>query len=219
MRAAGLFAAVVLVLLTARAAGADEEIIRGAHQGRAYRLSIPATPAPRQPMVVALRGCTQTVEDFAAGTRLTRAAAQRGLRVLYPSQPALANPARCWNWFAVGAEPAGGEVGQLVALVRAVNLACAAPDLVIAVGVAAGGPYRCAEIAGGPARCMRGERLDAAESAARCTAARGGKRIARASLWHGDADRVVSPANLTALGTMLELMGVALERRLVLVER
>ena len=85
----------------------------------------------------------------------------------------------------MGAEPAGGEVGQLVALVRAVqrahagdtahvvvlgfsaggymalNLACAAPDLVIAVGVAAGGPYRCAEIAGGAARCMRGERRQA----------------------------------------------------------
>jgi poly(hydroxyalkanoate) depolymerase family esterase len=221
---AALFAAIVLATA---APAADDRVVRGVHQGRAYRLHVPATPAPARPLIVALHGCGQTPDDFALGTRLDQAAARRGLRVLYPAQAATDNPARCWNWF-VGSPrtPAGGEVGEILALVRemqrvhqpnsgrivvlglsaggymAVNLLCAAPDLVVGVGVAAGGPYRCAETSRGPVACMRGEHLDAGEAASRCVKAGGKAPAARASLWQGERDPVVRPLNLTALTMM-----------------
>jgi poly(hydroxyalkanoate) depolymerase family esterase len=198
-RMAGGVVALVALLIATAAPAADDRVVRGVHQGRAYRFYVPATPAPARPLIVALHGCGQTPDDFALGTRLDQAAARRGLRVLYPAQTAANNPALCWNWF-VGSPrmPAGGEVGEILALVRevqrpyhpdggrivvlglsaggymAVNLLCAAPDLVVGVGVAAGGPYRCAETSRGPVACMRGERLDGDEAASRCVKA-GGK--------------------------------------------
>jgi poly(hydroxyalkanoate) depolymerase family esterase len=219
---AALFAAIVLATA---APAADERVVRGVHQGRTYRLSLPPTPAPARPLIVALHGCGQTPDDFALGTRLDQAAARRGLRVLYPAQGATDNPARCWNWWSPRT-PAGGEVGEILALVRemqrvhqpnsgrivvlglsaggymAVNLLCAAPDLVVGVGVAAGGPYRCAETSRGPVACMRGEHLDAGEAASRCVKAGGKAPAARASLWQGERDPVVRPLNLTALTLM-----------------
>jgi poly(hydroxyalkanoate) depolymerase family esterase len=216
--------AVLAVVLCATAAhGAEDRVVRGVHDGRSYRLFLPAAPVAGRPLILALHGCAQTPDDFARGTRLDRAAARRGLRVLYPAQGPFANPARCWNWFATPSA-ASGEVADLLALVRevqrtlepeaqhlvvigfsaggymAVNLTCAAPALVVGVGVAAGGPYRCADSRGAIA-CMRGERLDGRVAAARCASARGTPSV-RASLWHGDGDSVVSPANLAALTEM-----------------
>jgi len=212
------------VMATA-ADAADARVVRGAHQGRAYRLYLPATPVSGRPLVIALHGCAQTPDDFALGTRLDRAAGRRGLRVLYPAQSALNNPARCWNWFV-----ADGEARELLALVRdtlrahgeadgrvvalgfsaggymAVTLACVAPDLVAGIGVASGGPYRCAETSRGATACMRGERLDGAAAARRCATATGKAPAARASLWHGDGDSVVSAANLVALVEMFVLL-------------
>jgi poly(hydroxyalkanoate) depolymerase family esterase len=204
----------------------DERFVRGVHRGRAYRLYLPAAVAPARPLVVALHGCAQTPEDLALGTRLNPAAARRGLAVLYPAQGALSNPARCWNWFDFSRGPAGGEIDEILDLIReiprahgldgsrivvvgfsaggymAVNIACAAPTLVVGIGVMAGGPYRCAENARGAVRCMRGEELHGTAAAVRCAAAGAGAPTARASLWHGDGDSVVSPANLAALTTM-----------------
>ncbi|WP_042697498.1 PHB depolymerase family esterase [Azospirillum sp. B506] len=67
---------------------------------RAYKLYVPANPGdgPR-PLVVMLHGCTQSPDDFAAGTGMNALAELHGLLVAYPEQPALANAQRCWNWF------------------------------------------------------------------------------------------------------------------------
>jgi len=222
---------VAAALLVAGAAGAEEgTFARAAHAGRAYRLYVPAgaATAPRA-LVVALHGCFQTPEDLALGTRLNEAAARRGLLVLYPAQSPADNPSRCWNWF----EPANqgrrsGEVAEILAIVAdvtrthavargrtivlglsaggfmAVNLLCAAPDVVAGVGVVAGGPYRCGVGEVGALQCMRGHRLDGAASAAACLAASGTPSVeARASLWQGAEDTVVAPASLTALETMM----------------
>jgi len=221
-------AAAALALLALAGAGPVEPRLReGRFEGRAWRLYVPSA-AGRGTLVVALHGCWQTPEDFAAGTRLDEAAERRGLVVLYPAQGRRDNPSRCWNWFEPADAGPGPETRQLTRLIAAVpreqgieadrlvvlgfsaggyaavNLACAGPPAVQGVGVMAGGPYRCGSGPQGALECMRGERLDAERSAAACRAAMGGRtRAVRASLWQGDRDSVVRPSSLTALAGML----------------
>ncbi len=75
---------------------------------RTYKLYIPASAkaadqagAP-MPLVVMLHGCSQTPDDFAAGTRMNALAEEFGLLVAYPAQPRGANRNRCWNWYKRG---------------------------------------------------------------------------------------------------------------------
>ena len=76
----------------------------GNHAGtRPYKLYIPGSHAGKAlPMVVMLHGCTQTPDDFAAGTRMNELAEEEACFVLYPAQTQAANPSRCWNWFKRG---------------------------------------------------------------------------------------------------------------------
>lgn len=68
---------------------------------RAYRLFIPSSYQERPlPLVVMLHGCTQSPDDFAAGTRMNFIAEEQCCFVAYPAQPRQANQGKCWNWFA-----------------------------------------------------------------------------------------------------------------------
>lgn len=71
------------------------------HAGsRAYKLYVPnAYREQPLPLIVMLHGCTQSPDDFAAGTRMNALAEEHPCLVAYPAQSAAANVSRCWNWF------------------------------------------------------------------------------------------------------------------------
>ncbi|MGM8898334.1 MULTISPECIES: extracellular catalytic domain type 1 short-chain-length polyhydroxyalkanoate depolymerase [unclassified Psychrobacter] len=97
---------------------------QGSHD---YRLYIPSNYAQavedglRLPLIVMLHGCTQSPEDFAVGTRMNELAEKHRCLIVYPSQPASANPNRCWNWFKPSDQQQGkGEPAWLAALTTSI---------------------------------------------------------------------------------------------------
>jgi poly(hydroxyalkanoate) depolymerase family esterase len=87
---------------------------------RAYKLFIPSRYQDRPlPLVVMLHGCTQSPDDFAAGTRMNLIAEEHGCFVVYPAQPSHANQAKCWNWFRIADQQRGeGEPSLIAGITR-----------------------------------------------------------------------------------------------------
>jgi poly(hydroxyalkanoate) depolymerase family esterase len=108
---------------------------------RSYKVYVPAavTDAPRA-MVVMLHGCTQTADDFAAGTQMNRLADGHGFLVVYPEQAAQANASRCWNWFKPQDQLRGaGEPSLIAGIVREVaHRHGADPRRIFVAGLSAG---------------------------------------------------------------------------------
>ena len=87
---------------------------------RAYRLFIPSRYQEQPlPLVVMLHGCTQSPDDFAAGTRMNFIAEEQNCFVAYPAQPREANQAKCWNWFRTADQQRGrGEPSLIAGITR-----------------------------------------------------------------------------------------------------
>lgn len=87
---------------------------------RAYKLFIPSRYQKRPlPLVVMLHGCTQSPDDFAAGTRMNFVAEEQNCFVAYPAQPSRANQAKCWNWFRTADQQRGrGEPSLIAGITR-----------------------------------------------------------------------------------------------------
>jgi poly(hydroxyalkanoate) depolymerase family esterase len=83
---------------------------------RAYRLFIPSRYQGQPlPLVVMLHGCTQSPDDFAAGTRMNFIAEEQTCFVVYPAQRSEANQSKCWNWFRTADQQRGGGEPSLIA--------------------------------------------------------------------------------------------------------
>jgi Esterase PHB depolymerase len=87
---------------------------------RAYRLFIPSHYQGQPlPLVVMLHGCTQSPEEFAAGTRMNFIAEEQTCFVVYPAQHSEANQAKCWNWFRTADQQRGrGEPSLIAGITR-----------------------------------------------------------------------------------------------------
>ena len=199
-----------------------EPLIAGSHSDKAgsrdYKLYIPPCQplpgGPGLPLVVMLHGCTQNPDDFAAGTRMNQAAGQQGCYVLYPAQPASANPQRCWTWFKHNHQQRDrGEPAILAGMVRhvigqhaidprrvyvaglsaggamAAILGQAYPDLFAAVGVHSGLATGAASDVASALLAMQGAGADTDTDTAR-PAARPPTIV-----FHGDQDSTVHPVN------------------------
>lgn len=192
---------------------------------RAYKVYVPAgqSDAPRA-MIVMLHGCTQTADDFAAGTRMNRLADEHGFLVVYPEQAAHANASKCWNWFKPqdqvrgAGEPSliAGIVGEVArrhgadprrifvaglsaGAAMAVVLGETYPELFAGVGVHSGLPYGSAHDIPSALAAMKGGRsgmpgLKYVPGAAP-TPRRKAVQAVPVIVFHGDRDHTVQQKN------------------------
>ncbi len=194
---------------------------------RTYKVYVPAAAAEADaplPMLVMLHGCTQSADDFAAGTQMNRLADEHGFLVVYPEQAAPANPSKCWNWFKPQDQLRGaGEPSLIAGIVREVAQAHGAdlrrifvaglsagaamavvlgetyPDLFAAVGAHSGLPYGSAHDIPSAMAAMKGGRsgLPGLQAVPGDASAPRRKAVQAVPVivFHGDRDHTVQAAN------------------------
>jgi poly(hydroxyalkanoate) depolymerase family esterase len=171
-----------------------------------------------------LHGCTQTAEDFAAGTQMNAVAEEHNFIVVYPEQTNKTNKLRCWNWF----EPAhqsrgGGEPAIIAGIVQcmqqntsqwtidakriyaaglsagaamAVILGVTYPDLFVAIGVHAGVEYQAAITAKDFLKISRRGGPDPVQQGRAAYEAMGSyARVVPTIVFHGTSDYVIRSIN------------------------
>jgi poly(hydroxyalkanoate) depolymerase family esterase len=186
---------------------------------RAYKVYVPAchsVASEPMPLLVMLHGCTQSPDDFAAGTRMNALAEEHGFLVVYPAQSGAANGSKCWNWFRPEdqyrdrGEPSivagitrevavryGADerrifvAGMSAGAAMAVILGATYPDLFAAVGAHSGLAYRAARDMPSAFGAMHGG-ASPVGAASMATAV-------PTIVFHGNADHTVQARNAEAI--------------------
>jgi poly(hydroxyalkanoate) depolymerase family esterase len=197
---------------------------------RGYKLFIPSGIRGKTvPLVVMLHGCTQSPDDFAAGTRMNALAEEQKFLVAYPAQSRTANLSKCWNWFRTDDQQRGqGEPSLIAGITReimqdfpvdsgrvyiaglsaggaaAAVMGSAYPELYAAIGVHSG-------LACGAAHDMPSAMLAMRQGGAAGPVT--GARVVPTIVFHGDQDKTVNILN--AEQVIAQAKGAAQLRRLV----
>ena len=192
-----------------------------ASESRDYKLYVPSGYCGQPlPLVVMLHGCTQSPDDFAAGTRMNELAEEHICFVVYPAQSTSANSSKCWNWFSPSDQQRGrGEPALITGITRQVMRdysvdhhrvyvaglsaggAAAAimgmtyPDLYAAVGVHSGLACGAASDLPSAFSAMRQGTLFSGGRDGNASDAERHRWVVPTIVFHGDQDTTVHPCN------------------------